>query len=350
MDDDLRRLKDLAIDVDPSAEASERMRASLMGHIANAQLGAEIRAAVDPVEPTEMAVARMRRRLTRHIAPKAKRTHRRQGVLAALAVAALALAFVLVPLGSRDPGAVALLSIAEAVVAIPDTEFGDATIERRSDRLVLTIEPIDTPDGSISEVAFHLPIAQAERIDADGAIQVDQTAHELRFFAPVNRDVAAALNDFFSVGIAETATLPPSDQPADAGILTDDPALLGDRIHRRIDQFGPSDVPVEIQVMREIASIYKNELPTNGEKAALLTVMAETSGVALDADDPAGAVTVSALYAYDDGTRVGYSLVFSPDGWLVRETEALVDGIPYLNVPAGTAAFDTVYEPPTTAR
>lgn len=349
MDDDLRRLKELAVDVDPSAEASERMRASLMDHIANTQLSAEIRAAVEPVEPTEVAVARMRHRVTEHITPRPKRTYWRQGALAALAVAALALAFVLVPLGSRDPGAIALLTIAEAVRAIPDTEFGDATVEHRSDRLVLTIELVDTPDGSMNEVAFHLPITQAHRIDADGAIQVDETAGELRFFTPVDKDVAAALEAFYSVGITETSTFPPSEVPSDGAILTDDPVALSERIHRRIDQFGPPDVPVEIQVMWEVASIYKNDLPTNSEKAALLTVLAETDGLTLNVDDPTGAVTASAQDEYDDGTRIGYSLVFSRDGWLIRETETLIDGIPDLGVPAGTATFDTNYEPPTVA-
>lgn len=350
MDSDLRRLKDLAVDAVPSEEVVGRMRASLTDHIANSQMRDHIQAIVDFAEPTELASTRMRRRMNDHVAPRSKTGHWRRGVAAALAAAALATVLIVIPLGSRDPGAVALLNIAEAVMAIPDTEFGDATIERRSDRLVLTVEPIEAADGSRSEVAFHLPIEEAWRIDADSVVQVDQTAGELRFFTPVDQDTAAALSDLYSIGVTETLTVPAPDPSTGPSHLTDDPELVSEQIHRRIDRFGPPEVPVEIQVMWEVATIYKDELPANREKAALLTVMAQTDGVTLEAGDSTGTVSVSGRYSYDDGTRVELTLVFSPDGWLQRETETLLDGIHRLGVPAGTAAFDTSYQPPVVAQ
>jgi len=60
MDDDLRRLRNLVVDGAPSEEATERMRASLMGHIANTQLRDEIAATVD-VPSTSQSSTKWRR-------------------------------------------------------------------------------------------------------------------------------------------------------------------------------------------------------------------------------------------------------------------------------------------------
>lgn len=343
MDDDLRRLRNLVVDGAPSEEATERMRASLIGHIANTQLRDEIAGAVDVPELDEVASARMRRTLMDHVAPKPKRTSKRR-VVAVIAVAAAAVVFALIPLGGGDTGAVALLDIAEAVMTVPDTDFGDAAVERRSDQLVLVIESVDG-----EEVAFHRPATEVWRMAPDGMLQVEYTVDELRFFTPVDQNTMAALNEVHAVGRTETATYPSSDDPQEPSTLTDDADVLSERIYRDIERFGPPEVPVNVQVLRRVASIYSEELPTNSERAALLTVVSDTKDITYTADDTTGTVTASIRYTRQDGTPVEYALVFDPNGWLIRETETLLDGIPEMNVPAGTPELDVIYQPPVTS-
>ncbi len=344
MDDDLRRLRNLVVDGAPSEEATERMRASLMGHIANTQLRDEIAATVDVPELDEVASARMRRTLMNHVAPKPKRTSKRRVVAAVIAVAAAATVFALIPLGGNDTGAVALLNIAEAVMTVPDTDFSDAAVERRSDQLLLVIESVDG-----EEVAFHRPATEVWRMAPDGVFQVEYTVDDLRFFTPVDQDTLETLNEVHAVGRTETATYPPSDDPQEPSMLTDDAGVLSERIYRDIERFGPPEVPVNVQVLRRVASIYSEELPTNSERAALLTVVSDTRDVTYAADDTTGTVTASIRYTRSDGTPVEYALVFDSDGWLIRETETLLDGIPEMNVPAGTPELDVIYQLPVTS-
>ena len=166
----------------------------------------------------------------------------------------------------------------------------------------------------------------------------------MRFFEPVTSEIAVLLQQPYPVDQPDVATFPApeaTDQP-----LTDDAALLEDRLLDEIRRFGPPEVPEAVQLLGRIESLYAEALPTPLERAAMLTVVARTDGIEV-ASHPDGTVTASTTFTYEDGAPVSLTLRFDPEGWLVRSTESLIDGYPDLAVPPDTPTFDTRYSIPT---
>jgi hypothetical protein len=342
-------LTDLTEAVDVDAERSERMRASLLDHIANEQMKGDLLTFVDADEPLPLESARMRRAFVDKLnEPEARPTWRRVAAALAAVAAAITLALITVATVGTD-SAEAVRNVAKAVATIPDEDFTTAEIERRMDQTILIVEPIDIDDPLASEVAFLLPITEIQRSAPDGSLQKEEAVGEPTFFTPVDDTSATIIRDRYHVGETQTSTFPPSAPTDEAAILTDDPELLADRINETIRRFGPPEVPHEVQVVSMVASIYNATLPTASERAALLEVLASTSGLEFPSPQRGGTVEVAVNYAYDDGTAVRLTIVLDSQGWLVRETEYLLNGIDALSVPAGAAVFDRLFTPPLTS-
>jgi len=337
-------LADLTEDTELDTERAERMRASLLVHIANEQLKEDLVPLVDTRLPSPLESTRMRRRLEDKLREPKGRSFWRRAVAAMAAVAAM-IALVLITITTvGTDSADALRNVAEAVATIPDEDFTTTEVERRIDQTILIIESIDAASGS--EVAFFLPITEIRRSAPDGSVQKEETAGEPTFFTPVDDESVERIRELFLVGETQVSTFPPSTPSDEAAMLTDDPELLADRINETISRFGPPEIPYEVQVVSMVASIYNATLPTSSERAALLDVLASTSGLEFPSPQLAGTVEVAVNYAYDDGTAVRLNIILDAQGWLVRETESLLDGIDALSVPPGTAVFDRLFTPP----
>lgn len=339
-------LADLTQDTELDAERAERMRASLLVHIANEQLKEDLVPLVDTRLPSPLESARMRRRLEDKLREPKGRSFWRRAVTAMTAVAAM-IALVLITITTvGTDSAEALRNVAEAVAIIPDEDFTTTEVERRIDQTILIIETIDIDGLSATEVAFLLPITEIQRSAPDGSRQKEETVREPTFFTPLDDTSVAVIRERFLVGETQISTFPPSTPSDEAAMLTDDPELLADRINETISRFGPPEIPYEVQVVSMVASIYNATLPTSSERAALLDVLASTSGLEFPSPQLAGTVEVAVNYVYDDGTAVRLNIILDAQGWLVRETESLLDGIDALSVPPGTAVFDRLFTPP----
>lgn len=342
-------LSELTVEIDSDAERTERMRTSLLDHIANEQMKGDLRALVDVAEPSSLESARMRRALVDKLTkPGARPAWRRVAVALTGAAAAMTLALLIVTMVGTDP-AEAVRNVAAAVATIPDEEFTKTEVERRIDQTVLVIEPIDADDPLATEAAFLLPITEIQRLAPDGSLQKEETTGEPAFFTPVDDTSVTIIRERLRVGEAQVSTFPPSTPPDEEAMLTDDPELLADRINETITRFGPPEIPHEVQVVSMVASIYNATLPTPSERAALLEVLASTSGLEFPPPQAADTVEVAVNYTYDDGAAARLSLILDSQGWLVRETESLLDGIDALSIPPGTAVFDRVFTPPVTS-
>lgn len=341
-------LTDLTEEVDLDSDRTERMRASLLDHIANEQMKDDLLTFVDADEPSPLESARMRRALFDKLnEPEARPAWRRVAAALTAVAAAITLALIAITTVGTD-SAEAVRNVAEAVATIPDEDFTTTEIERRIDQTILVIEPIDIDDPSATEVGFLLPITEIQRSAPDGSRQKEETTGEPTFFTAVDDTSAAIIRERYRVGETQISTFPPSPPSDEAAILTEDPKLLADRINETISRFGPPEIPHEVQVVSMVASIYNATLPTSSERAALLEVLASTPGLEFPSPQHAGTVEVAINYSYDDGTSVRLLLVLDTRGWLVRETESLLDGIDALSVPPGTAVFDRLFTPPIT--
>src|SRR5665811_2378484 len=117
---DVDWLRNTTEPVDMPESAVERMRVSLLDHIANVQLRGDLLALVDEDEQSRLETARMRRRLTRHIDKYASRGVLWRGAVGlATAAAVITLVFVATMLARTDP-AEAVRNVAEVVATIPD--------------------------------------------------------------------------------------------------------------------------------------------------------------------------------------------------------------------------------------
>ncbi|KAA3637570.1 MAG: hypothetical protein DWP92_07545 [Armatimonadetes bacterium] len=339
-------LTSLTQNAELDAKRTERMRASLLDHIANAQLKDDLILLVGDHPPTPLESARMRRRLEDKLkGPETRAAWRRVvGALTAVAAAIILAVIAITTVGTDS--AEAVRNVAEAVATIPDEDFTTTEVERRMDQTILIVEPIDTDDSSTTEVAFLLPITEIRRSDPGGSLQKEETTGEPTFFTPVDDASAAIIRSRFLVGETEISTFPPPASSDEAAILTNDPELLADRINETITRFGPPEIPREAQVVSMVASIYTITLPTSSERAALLEVLASTPGLEFPSPQLADTVEVATNYTYDDGTAVRLTIVLDAQGWLVRETETLLDGIEALSVPRGTPVFDRRFTPP----
>lgn len=342
-------LTDLTESVDLDAERTESMRASLLDHIANEQMKDDLLAFVDTNEPSPLESARMRRASVDKLnEPETRPAWRRVATALTAVAAAITLALITITTVGTD-SAEAVRNVAEAVATIPDEDFTTTEVERRIDQTILVVEPIDINDPSATEVAFLLPITEIQRFAPDGSLQKEETVGEPRFFVPADSVSVAIIRERFLVGETQISTFPPTAPSDEAAILTDDPELLADRINETISRFGPPEIPHEVQVVSMVASIYNATLPTSSERAALLEVLASTSGLEFPSPQLGGTVEVVVNYAYDDGTAVRLTIVLDTQGWLVRETESLLDGIDALSVPPGTAVFERLFTPPITS-
>jgi len=339
-------LTDLTESVDLDAERTERMRASLLDHIANEQMKDDLLAFVNTNEPSPLESARMRRVLVDKLSePETRPAWRRVATALAAVAAGITLALIAITTVGTD-SAEAVRNVAEAVATIPDEDFTTTEVERRIDQTILIVEPIDIDDPSATEVAFLLPITETQRSAPDGSLQKEEITGEPIFFTPADDTSATIIRERYRVGETQISTFPPSPPSDEAAILTDDPELLADRINETITRFGPPEIPHEVQVVSMVASIYNATFPTSSERAALLEVLASTSGLEFPSPQLAGTVEVAINYTYDDGTAVRLSIVLDGQGWLVRETESLLDGVNALSVPPGTAVFDRLFTPP----
>lgn len=343
---DLEWLRTMTEPVDMPPSTVERMRVSLLDHIANAQLRIDLMSLVKHQEPTRLETARMHRHLSAHLEKRPSRgVVRKAAVGLAAVVAVITVVFVAATMVRTDP-AEAVRNVAEVVSTIPDEQFTGVAIERRLDQTVLVVEPVDLDDPASVEVAFLLPITEIRRTAPDGSFQKEEAIGDPVFFAPIDQASASAIRQRYDVGQTRTSTFPPSDPPDEQALLTDDPALLARRIDGRITRFGPPEIPRAVQVVSMVASIYQATLPTASERAALLEVLASTLGLEYPTPSQPDTVEVAVDYSYEDGAPVRLVIVFDQDGWLIEETESLFDGIPHLNVPPGTPAFDRIFTPP----
>jgi hypothetical protein len=321
------------------------MRASLLDHIANTQLRDDLLLLTEQPAPTRLAVVRIRHGLSKHIRYGGR--HRRLGRAAiALGTVAVIVVAVVATMTLRSDPAEAIRNIAEAVAKIPNEDFTGATIERRLEQTILVVEPVDLDDPAAIEVAFHLPITEIHRTAPDGSFQTEETFGEPSFFQPLDDASIAVVRERYAVGETETSTYPPPDLPDEAALLTDDADLLAERINTQISRFGPPEIPHSVQIISIVGSIYNATLPTATERAALLEVLASTPGLDFPQPEDPDTVEAAVSYAYDDGTAVRLVIVFDARGWLVRETETLLDGIADLAVPPGTPVFDRRFTPP----
>lgn len=338
-------LTDLTVEIDTDAERTERMRTSLLDHMANKQMKDELLVLTDTAKPSSRESTRMRRVLLDKLKPGARPAWRRVAVVFTGVAAAITLALVTITMVGTDP-AEAVRNVAEAVATIPNEEFTNAEIERRIDQTVLVIESIDADDPSSTEIAFLLPITEIRRSAPDGSFQKEETTGEPTFFTPVDDESVTIIRERYQVGETQIYTFPPSPPPDEAAILTDVPELLADRINEIITRFGPPEVPRPVQVVSMVASIHNATLPTSSERAALLEVLALTPQLEFPTPQTANTVEVAINYTYDNGTGVRLCLILDSQGWLVRETESLLDGIDALSIPPGTAVFDRRLTPP----
>lgn len=339
-------LTDLTEEVDLDAQRTERMRASLLDHIANEQMKDDLLAFVGADEPSPLESARMRRVLVDKLNESEARPPWRRAAAALTAVAAGIILILIAITTVGTDSAEAVRNVAEAVATIPDEDFTTTEVERRIDQTILVVEPIDINNPLASEVAFLLPVSEIQRSAPDGSLQKEETFGEPTFFTPAHDTSVTIIRDRYHVGETQTSTFPPSAPTDEAAILTDDPELLADRINETIRRFGPPEIPHEVQVVSKVASIYDAALPTASERAALMEVLASTSGLEFPSPQRAGTVEVAVNYTYDDGTAVRLTIVLDSQGWLVRETESLLDGIDALAVPPGTAVFERQFTPP----
>ncbi|MEA3503081.1 MAG: hypothetical protein U9R47_09930 [Actinomycetota bacterium] len=250
----------------------------------------------------------------------------------------------------RPTPAIGLLDVARATEVLPSTEFIGAQVIRTIDEEILVIEQIATNGETARRVMYLLPRTQIRRQAADGSLQIETVPGMPVFFTPDDEEFfGEAVEQRVQPGVITIETFTePEESGSGIGLLTDDADVLAQRLAHDIAIYGDSALPDGVETMQWIANIYRSELPTPTERAALLRVLAGVGGI--DAApvgdfDGAGATLTHSGH----GTRERFTLHFDGAGWLVFEEVLLLDGIPEVGVPAGVALQRSHYEPPRLA-
>lgn len=338
--DELRYLKRLVDDPVPSDSVVDEARSSLRDHIDASSLQQELLSLTDHFNDDCIP-------LPEWSEPPVQATRNRRWLPIGAAVAAVAvLASTVVLLTDRPVPASALLDLAHAVEVLPDEMLVEVAVERQATIQSLAILPLDVDDPASGVVGAIVNGEEVRRISTDGVIQIESTAIDVEFLAKVDPEAEAELRGLIGVGAdAIVTTRLPDDSGIEPNLRTEDAANLAQRLREIVARFGNPDVADSAETLQEVAELHTAYVLTTGQRAAVLKALAMVDGLRVDRTD--SGVRVSAAYTTERG-REHLSLEFDANGWLIRETLTLVDGV--LGVtPDSVDEFDARYTPPRLA-
>lgn len=298
---------------------------------------------MDPLEPTPDAVQRAQSRLEAAIAAEKAarpRINARRRLASGIA-AAIALGVAAVVVGSflvRDPAEAALMEIAEAArqatsLEVPQGSFifaestGFDLVGREANEFGL-------PGESVS---YLLPrTRRVWKSPDDEFVMLEVTYGRPTFFDPAAEAAyyEMGLNEADQVGETVREQFTGVIDPVDEIDWPNNPESLLAEMTRYLG----TDPPSTAELVNLAVNLLRERNPSPQLRAATLEVLADLPVDVIEQENDR--VTIGVVEA---GRMQGFT--FSRIGWLLAETNTLIDGEPQSGIPPGTVTADIQYQP-----
>jgi len=301
-------------------------------------------AASDPVPSAdELAAARARLDVA-IVADQPKRRHYRGRLAVAAGMAIVAMFVAGAVLWARPAPLVAAL--AEYAEVILETEplqpaEGEFVLQRSELIQLAIVEGSLLPSLDVEELAYVIVEARETWVGADGIVEISSTPTEVQFFS----DEAAAAYEADGMaefdGIGVTLTVRQQGQP----LLFDpptDPDELEEALRTQL-RLGGSDLPEDVQLFLEVASLVGDPQTSREVRAAAIQVLGSVRGLDLvDRDDARIVVAMEYEDAFPVSRTVELDLESSE---LIANTTVLLEEDREFGIPAGTILSQIRHEP-----